>query len=175
MTSVIPCLAFTDNAEEAVSAYVELFGEVFGHSGEIARSHFTQAEINTVRDIHGLPPEQLPGPAGAVKTIRFQLNGQEMLALNGGGYFGKFHESHSLYVPCRTQAQIDQLWNVLAGSGQEQPCGWVKDRFGISWQIVPDFVQSVDEQGGHAGEQMNIALLGMSRTDLATLKAASQR
>lgn len=174
MTSMIPCLAFTDNAEDAVSVYVELFNAVFGNSGEIARSHFTQAEIDTVRDIHGLPPEQLPGPAGAVKTIRFQLNGQEILALNGGGYFGKFHESHSLYVPCRTQAQIDRLWNVLAEGGQEQPCGWVKDRFGISWQIVPDFVQSVDEQGGYAGEQMNIALLDMSRTDLATLKAASQ-
>lgn len=174
MTSMIPCIAFTDNAETAVSLYVALFQTVFGDSGESARSYFTQAEIDTVRDIHGLPPEQLPGPAGAVKTIRFQLNGQEILALNGGGYFGKFHESHSLYVPCQTQAQIDRLWNVLAAGGQEQPCGWVKDRFGISWQIVPDFVQSVDEQGGHAGEQMNIALLGMSKIDLAKLREASR-
>jgi predicted 3-demethylubiquinone-9 3-methyltransferase (glyoxalase superfamily) len=174
MTSMIPCIAFTDNAEEAASLYVALFQAVFGNSGEIARSHFTQAEIDTVRDIHGLPPVQLPGPAGAVKVIRFQLNGQEILALNGGGYFGKFHECHSLYVPCQTQAQIDRLWNVLAEDGQEQPCGWVKDRFGISWQIVPDFVQAVDEQGGRAGEQMNIALLGMSKADVAILRQASE-
>lgn len=171
---MIPCIAFTDNAQEAVSLYVELFGAVFGNSREIARSHFTQAEIDTVRDIHGLPPEQMPGPAGAVKTIRFRLNGRDILALNGGAYFGKFHESHSLYIPCQTQAQIDALWAVLAQAGQEQPCGWVKDRFGISWQIVPDFVQSVDEQGGRIGECMNIALLGMNKTDFATLREACQ-
>jgi predicted 3-demethylubiquinone-9 3-methyltransferase (glyoxalase superfamily) len=173
MNPVIPCIAFISNAEEAVSFYIDLFDTVFGNSGETARSYFSQAEIDAVRDIHGLPPEQMPGPAGAVKTIRFRLNGQDILALNGGAYFGKFHETFSLYVTCRTQAQIDRLWDALAPGGHEQPCGWVKDRFGISWQIVPDFVQAVDERDGDAGERMNVALLGMRKTDLAVLRAAS--
>lgn len=173
MVPMTPCIAFVDNAEEAVTFYIDLFDTVFGNSGEIAHSHFTQAEIDAVRDVHGLPPELLPGPAGAVKTIRFRLNGKEIFALNGGAYFGKFHESHSLYVSCETQAQIDGLWDALAPGGQEQPCGWVKDRFGISWQIVPDFIQAIDEHGGRAAEKMNVALIGMSKADLATLRKAS--
>ncbi len=170
MKLITPCITFVDNAEEAVTFYVDLFKSVFGNSGEIARSHFTQAEIDAVRDIRGLPPERLPGPAGAVKTIRFRLNGMEFFALNGGAYFGKFHESHSLYVPCATQAQIDGLWNALAPGGQEQPCGWIKDRFGISWQIVPDFIRSIDGQGGGAAEKMNVALIGMNKVTLTTLQ-----
>ncbi len=173
MNPLIPCIAFVSNAEEAVTFYIDLFDKVFGNSGEIARSHFTQAEIDTVRDMHGLPPEHLPGPAGAVKTIRFRLNGKEMLALNGGGYFGRFHETNSIYVSCKTQAQIDQFWDALAPGGQEQPCGWVKDRFGLSWQIVPDFIQTVDEQGGPAAEQMNVALVRMNKPDLGKLRQAS--
>ena len=173
MTPVTPCIAFNDNAEEAVSFYIGLFNSVFGNSGEVARSLFTKTEVDAVQSIHGLPPEQIPGPAGAVKTIRFRLNGQEILALNGGGYFGKFHETFSLYVTCRTQDEVDRLWTALSPGGQEQPCGWVKDRFGISWQIVPDFVQAVDERGGEAGERMNIALLGMRKVDLKILREAS--
>ncbi len=176
MNPVIPCLAFVDNAEEAVSFYVQLFGEVFGNSGEIGRTHFSQAEIDTVRDQHGLPPELLPGPAGAVKTIRFRLNGQEILALNGGAYFGKFHESLSLYVSCESQEQIDRLHEALSAGGQVQPCGWVKDRFGVSWQIVPDLVLAVDEgPDSAAAERMNIALLGMTKIDLAQLEQAASQ
>lgn len=172
---ITPCLAFVDQAEEAVRFYVQLFGDVFGDAAEIARSRFSQAEIDTVRDQHSLPPELLPGPAGAVKTIRFRLNGQELIALNGGAYFGKFHESFSLYVSCQTQEQIDRLYEALSDGGQQQPCGWVKDRFGISWQIVPDFVLPVDESpDALAAERMNVALLGMTRIDLTRLKAAAR-
>jgi predicted 3-demethylubiquinone-9 3-methyltransferase (glyoxalase superfamily) len=173
MSPVTPCLAFVDNAEEAAGLYVRLFQEVFGNSRELARTHFSQAEINAVRDQHGLPPEQLPGPAGAVKTIRFQLNGQELIALNGGAYFGKFHESLSFYVSCQTQAQIDRLFEVLSLGGEIQPCGWVKDRFGVSWQIVPDLVLAVDEGADTAAaERMNVALIGMNKIDITALHQA---
>jgi predicted 3-demethylubiquinone-9 3-methyltransferase (glyoxalase superfamily) len=171
---ITPCLAFVDQAEEAVRFYIQIFGDVFGDSAEIARSHFSQAEIDIVRDLHGLPPELLPGPVGAVKTIRFRLNGHELIALNGGAYFGKFHESLSLYVSCQTQEQIDRLHEALSTGGQSQPCGWVKDRFGVSWQIVPDFVLSVDEgPDSLAAERMNVALLGMTKIDAATLEQAA--
>lgn len=164
MKPILPSLAFAsaEQTEQAVRTYVELFHDVFGLAGELARSTFSQAEIDTVQKLHGLPPEQLPGPAGAVKTIRFHLNGMELLALNGGGYFGKFHESFSLYVNCESQAQIDRLHQALSAGGQVQPCGWVKDRFGVSWQIVPDFVLGIDEGSDRAAaERMNVAMLGM--------------
>jgi predicted 3-demethylubiquinone-9 3-methyltransferase (glyoxalase superfamily) len=176
MKPILPCLAFADagQTEQAVRTYIHLFRAVFGHAGESARTTFSQAEIDTVQRLHGLPSGQLPGPAGAVKTIRFHLNGMELLALNGGGYFGKFHESFSLYVNCETQAQIDRLHEALSEGGQVQPCGWVKDRFGVSWQIVPDFVLAIDESTNRtAAERMNVALLGMTRLDGEALKSAA--
>lgn len=173
MKPILPCLAFADaeRTEEAVRFYINLFREVFGTAGELGRSTFSEAEIDTNKRLHGLPQEQLPGPVGAVKTIRFHLNGMELTALNGGAYFGKFHESFSLFVPCENQDQIDRLHQALSAGGEVQPCGWVKDRFGVSWQIVPDFVLSLDE--GHdraAAERMNVALIGMSKVDLAVLQ-----
>lgn len=173
MTALMPCLAFADaeRTEAAARFYIDLFREVFGAAEEVGRSVFSQAEINTVGRLHGLPPEELPGPAGAVKTIRLRLNGMELLALNGGAYFGRFHETFSLYVPCKTQAQIDRLHAALAEGGEVQPCGWVKDRFGVSWQIAPDFVLAVDERADRAAaEQMNVAILGMQKLDCEKLR-----
>jgi predicted 3-demethylubiquinone-9 3-methyltransferase (glyoxalase superfamily) len=172
MKPILPCLAFADaeQTEQAVRTYIDLFRTVFGHAGELARTTFSQAEIDTVQHLHGLPPDQLPGPAGAVKTIRFHLNGMELLALNGGGYFGRFHESFSLYVNCDTQTQIDRLHEALSEGGQVQPCGWVKDRFGVSWQIVPEFVLATDEGPDRtAAERMNVAILGMMKIDQVRL------
>lgn len=168
MNTMMPCLAFAnaEQTEQAVRTYIDLFRDVFGEAKELVRSTFSQAEIDTVQRLHGLPPDQLPGPAGAVKTIRFQLNGMELLALNGGGYFGQFHESFSLYVNCETQAQTDRLHEALSEGGQVQPCGWVKDRFGVSWQIVPDFVLGIDEGPDRAAaDRMNVAILDMTRID----------
>lgn len=176
MKPILPCLAFADaqQTERAVRTYIDLFRAVFGHAGELARTTFSQAEIDTVR-LHGLPNEQRPGPAGAVKTIRFHLNGMELLALNGGGYFGRFHESFSLYVNCDTQTQIDRLHEALSEGGRVQPCGWVKDRFGVSWQIVPEFVLSIDEGPDRAAaERMNVAILGMTKIDRDRLQRLSQ-
>ncbi|HWP03676.1 MAG TPA: VOC family protein [Gemmatimonadaceae bacterium] len=168
MKPILPCLSFAngEQTEQAVRTYIDLFRAVFGQAGELARTTFSQAEIDTLQQLHGLPPEQLPGPAGAVKTIRFHLNGMELLALNGGGYFGRFHESFSLYINCDTQEQIDHLHEALSEGGQVQPCGWVKDRFGVSWQIVPDFVLGIDEGPDRAAaERMNAAILGMMKID----------
>jgi len=172
MKSIMPCLAFAhaEQTEEAVRTYIDLFRAIFGQASELARTVFSQAGIDTVQRLYRLPHDQLPGPAGAVKTIRFELNGMEFLALNGGGYFGRFHESFSLYVNCETQAQIDRLHDALSAGGEVQPCGWVKDRFGVSWQIVPDSVLSVDEgEDRAAAERMNVALLGMMTIDQGKL------
>jgi len=178
MTPIIPCLAFADaeRTEDAVRFYIDLFRAVFGVAEEVGRTTFSEAEIETLKRQHGLPPEQLPGPAGAVKTIRFRLNGMELLALNGGAYFGRFHETFSLYVHCRTQAQIDRLHAALSDGGQVQPCGWVKDRFGVSWQIVPDFVLPIDEGADRAAaERLNVSILGMNKLESESLLRAAHR
>lgn len=171
MNPITPCLGFVANAGEAVAFYIDLFSQVFGNSGEIARTHFSQAEIDIMHEQHGIPREHMPGPSGFVKTIRFRLNGIEMIALNGGVFFGKFHESLSLVVNCQAQAQIDRLHEALSEGGEVQPCGWVKDRFGVSWQILPDFVLSIGEGADRASaERMNVALMGMEKVDLERLK-----
>lgn len=177
MTPLMPCIAFADaeRTEAAARFYIELFREVFGAAEEVGRSVFSQAEIDTLQRLHGLLPDQLPGPAGAVKTIRFHLNGMELLALNGGGYFGQFHESFSLYVNCERQTQIDRLHEALSEGGEVQPCGWVKDRFGVSWQIVPDFVLPIDEGPDRAAaERMNVAILGMMKIDRDRLETPAR-
>ncbi len=118
----------------------------------------------------------IPGAADDIKTIRFTLNGQEALAFTGGAYFGKFNESISLYVTCETQEQIDRLWAKLSEGGVEQPCGWVKDRFGVSWQIAPAFIQEVEEGSNRAAaERLSIALLAMKKINIAELRKAVEK
>lgn len=175
MRTITVCLGFNKNLEEAVATYVELFDAVLGNSKILGRSYFGEQELTTLRQVPEMSEEIMPGVAGDVKTIRFTLNGEEIVAFNGGAYFGKFHESMSLYVSCETQEQIDRLWAVLSVGGEEQPCGWVKDRFGVSWQIVPSFVWEVDEgPDRQKAERMNMALFGMKRIDIAALRAAME-
>ncbi|TCT03671.1 3-demethylubiquinone-9 3-methyltransferase [Tepidamorphus gemmatus] len=100
--------------------HIDLFRAVFGTAEEVGRTVFSEAEIETLKRLHGPPQEHLPGPAETVTTIRFHLNGSELLALNGGAYFGQFHETFSLYVQCQTQAQIDRLHAPLSDGGQRQ-------------------------------------------------------
>jgi len=173
MKPITICLGFDKELEEAVATYTELFDAVFGNSKILGRSYFGEREIAALRQVPEMSEEIMPGVAGEVKTIRFTLNGEEIVAFNGGAYFGKFHESMSLYVSCDTQEQIDRLWAVLSSGGEEQPCGWVKDRYGLSWQIVPRFVWEVDEGPDRKkAERMNIALFGMKKIDIAALRAA---
>jgi predicted 3-demethylubiquinone-9 3-methyltransferase (glyoxalase superfamily) len=173
MKTITPCLGFTNNAEEAVNTYVRLFDSVFENSRVLHITHFSEKELEELRKVPEMSESIMP--ARGIKTIRFTLNGQEIVAFNGGAYFGKFHESLSLYVSCETQEQIDKLWATLSEGGNEQPCGWVKDRFGVSWQIVPSFVWGVDEGDDHAAaERMNIALFEMKKIDVEKLRKACE-
>jgi predicted 3-demethylubiquinone-9 3-methyltransferase (glyoxalase superfamily) len=175
MKPITVCLGFNKDVEEAVATYVGIFDAVFGNSRILGRSYFGEQEIKALRQVPEMSEEIMPGLAGDVKTIHFILNGEEIVAFNGGAYFGKFHESMSLYVSCETQEQIDRLWGVLSDGGEQQPCGWVKDRFGVSWQIVPSFVWEIDEGPDRKkAERMNIALFGMKRIDIAALRAAME-
>jgi predicted 3-demethylubiquinone-9 3-methyltransferase (glyoxalase superfamily) len=117
MQKITPFLWFNDNAEEAMNFYVSTFKN--SKVGSISR--------------YG---DAGPGPKGSVMTATFQLDGQEFIALNGGPQF-KFTEAISFLVNCETQREIDELWAKLSAGGQEGRCGWLKDRYGLSWQIVP--------------------------------------
>ena len=116
MQKITPCLWFDNNAEEAVSHYLSIFKN--SKIGQILRCG-----------------EAGPGPKGSILTMTFQLEGQEFM-LNGGPVF-KFNEAISLSVDCKTQAEVDELWEKLSEGGQKSQCGWLKDKFGLSWQVVP--------------------------------------
>lgn len=176
MKTITLCLGFNKNAEEAAHTYVSLFNSVFGNSEILRATHFGEKEIEELRKVPEMSEDIMPGPAGAVKTIRFTLNGQEISAFNGGAYFGKFNESMSLYVTCETQEQIDKLWTRLSEDGVEQPCGWVKDKFGVSWQVAPSFVWEIDEGSDRAkAERMNVALFVMKKIDIGQLRRACEQ
>src|SRR5262249_35561933 len=113
-----------------------------------------------------------PGPKGSVMSTTFQLEGQEFHALNGGPHFS-FTPAISLFVNCETQQEVDQLCEKLAAGGEVQPCGWVKDKFGLSWQIVPTVLGKMlqDKDSGKAGRVMK-ALMQMKKIDISRLKEA---
>jgi len=175
--SITTCLSFTNNGEEAIRFYVDLFNQAFGSGkGEskiLKLTYFGEEELKNLLTVPDVPKDMMPGPAGSVKTIRFLLNGQEFVAVNGGGYFGKFNESISLYVNCDNQDQIDVLYDALAVGGERQPCGWVKDRFGVSWQITPEFLWKMDEDADTVRSQkVNQALQHMNKIDVGKLLEA---
>lgn len=153
MKPITPFLWFDTQAEEAISLYVSLF----------PNSKITKV----VR--YG---EQGPGPAGRVMTIEAELNGVTFVGLNGGPHF-KFTEAVSFVVNCADQDEIDHYWTALSAGGQESQCGWLKDRFGLSWQIVP---QNLPELiGGSDPEQAGramAAMMTMRKLDIAALEAA---
>jgi predicted 3-demethylubiquinone-9 3-methyltransferase (glyoxalase superfamily) len=147
-------LWFDANAEEAARFYVSLFKDA--RITDIARYGSTG-----------------PGPEGSVMTVAFQLEGQELVALNGGPHF-KFTEAISLLVKCESQAELDALWGKLtADGGQEVQCGWLKDKFGLSWQIVPTafFAMMTDPDREKANRAM-AAMMKMKKLDLARLEQA---
>lgn len=173
--SITTCLSFTNNAEKAISFYVDIFNRAFGnkHGGSkiIKITHYGEEELKDLQNVPDVPKDMIPGPVGSVKTIRFLLNGEEFIAVNGGGYFGKFHESISLYVSCENQQQIDILYDALAEDGEQQPCGWVKDRFGISWQIAPYFLWEMDEDDDKdRSQKVMSALYKMTKIDFEYIK-----
>ncbi len=146
---------FDGQAEDAANFYAELFG------GEVTGIERT--------------PEGTPFPAGQVMTASFRILGQDFNALNGGPQF-QHSSATSFMVPCDGQAEIDRLWSALSDGGTEQQCGWVVDRFGITWQIVPANMQELLSGGGdpEAGQRVWAAMMPMVKIDIAALEAAAK-
>jgi predicted 3-demethylubiquinone-9 3-methyltransferase (glyoxalase superfamily) len=154
---ITPCLWFDTQAEEAVKFYVSIF-----ENSKIGRvSRYGKAG----HEVHGKKP-------GSVMVAEFELDGQPFVALNGGPQF-KFTEAVSLQVPCDTQDEVDHFWNALSKGGQEGPCGWLKDKYGLSWQIVPTVLPKMmtDPDAEKSARVMN-AFLKMKKFDLEKLKLA---
>jgi predicted 3-demethylubiquinone-9 3-methyltransferase (glyoxalase superfamily) len=157
MQKITPNLWFDTQAEEAARFYTSIFKE----SKVVSVSHYGEAG---------------PRPAGTVMTANFELEGQEFTALNGGPEF-KFNEAISLLVNCETQKEVDEFWEKLSEGGEKGPCGWLKDKYGVSWQIVPTVLEEMlqDEDAEKANRVMK-AMLQMSKIDIAGLeKAYGQR
>jgi predicted 3-demethylubiquinone-9 3-methyltransferase (glyoxalase superfamily) len=164
MQKITTFLWFNDRAEEAAEFYVKVFGErrsAFGGGGD--------SEILGVSRY----PEGSPGTPGQAMTVQFRLEGQEYTALNGGPQF-PFTEAISLSVSCGSQAEVDQLWTALLGGGEESQCGWLKDRYGLSWQIIPDRLGELlgDPDPGRAQRAMQ-AMLKMQKIDVGELERAA--
>ena len=156
MQKITPFLWFDNNTEEAAQFYVS----VFKNSRILSVSRYGDAG---------------PGPKGSVMVVSFQLEGQQFTALNGGPLF-KFNEAFSFVVSCENQEEIDYYWNKLTSSGgQESQCGWLKDKFGFSWQIVPTALGKLmaDKDPKKANRVMQ-ALLQMKKLDIATLEEAAE-
>ena len=152
-TRITPFLWFDSQAEEAANFYVSVF------------SNSRIREIVRYGDAG-------PGPAGSVMTVAFELDGLPFTALNGGPLF-KFNESISFVVNCETQAQIDALWEALSAGGQQDRCGWLKDRFGLSWQVVPTVLpQLLGHPDPMKAERAMQAMLKMRKLDIAALQQA---
>ena len=156
---ISPCLWFDDQAEEAAKFYTG----IFKNSKVAAVSRYGKAG----QEVHGRPP-------GSVMTVAFELEGQTFTALNGGPIF-KFNEAISFQVNCDTQAEVDYYWEKLSAGGdvKAQQCGWLKDRFGASWQIVPRVLVEmvIDPDPARSGRVME-AMLQMKKLDIAELKRA---
>ncbi len=158
MQKITPFLWFDNNAEEAMKFYTSVF---------------KNSKIGKVT----LYPEGSPGPAGSVMTGTFQIEGQEFVALNGGPQF-KFTEAISFVVNCETQEEADELWAKLtAGGGQEVQCGWLKDKFGLSWQIVPIILSKLvgDKDHPEKAKRAMQAMLKMKKIDVEGLKRAYEQ
>jgi predicted 3-demethylubiquinone-9 3-methyltransferase (glyoxalase superfamily) len=149
------CLWFDDQAENAAKFYTS----IFKNSGIGSISRYGKEGF----EIHGKP-------AGSVLTVQFKLGDMEFMALNGGPIF-KFNESVSIVVTCDIQEEIDHYWNKLTASGQESQCGWLKDKYGLSWQIVPSILAKLMSEPGRADRVMK-ALLAMKKFDIEKLKNA---
>ncbi len=159
MQTITPCLWFDSNAEEAVKFYTSIFKK--SKIRKIARYGEEGYEI------HGRP-------AGSVMTIEFELNGQTFTALNGGPVF-KFNEAISFQVSCKSQKEVDYYWEKLSKGGDEkaQQCGWLKDKYGVSWQIVPAVLsEMLKGKDAEVSDRVMKALLQMKKLDIKKLKQA---
>ena len=162
MQKITPCLWFDSNAEEAAKFYTSIFKN--SKIGKISRYGKEGYEI------HGKPE-------GTVLTVEFELNGQTFTALNGGPAF-KFNEAISLQVHCKSQNEVDYYWEKLSKGGDEkaQQCGWLKDKYGVSWQIVPIVLsEMLQDKNAEKSERVMKALLQMKKLDIKTLEQAYEQ
>ena len=151
---ITPNLWFDTEAEEAATFYISVF--------ENSRI------VNVTRY-----PEGAPRPAGTVMTVEFELDGHRFVGINGGPQF-KFDEAVSFEISCETQDEIDFYWERLSEAGQEGPCGWLKDRYGLSWQVVPTGMEEVlNDPDPERGKRAMQAMLGMNKLDIAALRSAA--
>jgi predicted 3-demethylubiquinone-9 3-methyltransferase (glyoxalase superfamily) len=153
MQKVTPFLWFDHQAEEAMNFYAS----IFKNSKVLSISRY---------------PDGVPGMGGKVMSATFELNGQEIMVLNGGPQF-KFTEAISLFVSCETQQEVDELWAKLTAGGEEGQCGWLKDKFGLSWQIVPIALgQMLGDPDPEKSKRVLDAMLKMKKIDVPTLQQA---
>lgn len=160
MQKITPCLWFDNQAEEAANFYVSIF-----EKSKIG---------NTTR--YGEAGATVSGrPKGSVMTVTFEIEGQEFVALNGGPHF-TFSEAISLMVKCETQKDIDEMWEKLSQGGETGQCGWLKDKYGLSWQIVsPVWEEMLRDKDVKKSERVMKAILQMTKPDIKTLKQAYEQ
>jgi predicted 3-demethylubiquinone-9 3-methyltransferase (glyoxalase superfamily) len=153
MQKISPFLWFDNQAEEAMNFYVSIF---------------KNSKIGSVMR-YG---DAGPGPKGSVMTASFELEGQQFTALNGGPHF-KFTEAISFVVSCETQEEVNELWDKLSGGGQTQQCGWLKDKFGLSWQIIPSaLIELMSDPDPEKSQRVMEAMLQMTKIEIAKLRQA---
>jgi predicted 3-demethylubiquinone-9 3-methyltransferase (glyoxalase superfamily) len=156
MPKITPFLWFDNNAEEAIHFYTSIFKN--SKIGNVTR--------------YG---DAGPGPKGSVMSATFELEGQPFMALNGGPHF-KFTEAISLFVSVDTQQEVDELWDKLSAGGRKSQCGWLKDKFGLSWQIIPKALgELLGDKDPRKSQSVMKAMLQMDKIDIARLKEASAR
>ena len=154
MPKITPFLWFDNNAEEAIQFYTSIFNN--SKIGNVTR--------------YG---DAGPGPKGSVMTATFEIEGQQFMVLNGGPHF-KFTEAISLFVSVDTQQEVDELWEKLSAGGQKSQCGWLKDKFGLSWQIIPKALgELLGDKDPRKSQNVMKAMLHMDKIDIARLKEAS--
>src|SRR4051794_31329994 len=151
---IVPNLWFDTQAEEAANFYVS----VFKNSRIVSITHYTEGS---------------PGPEGTVMTVEFELDGERFVGINGGPQF-TFSEAVSFQINCADQDEVDYFWEKLSEGGEEGPCGWLKDRYGLSWQVTPEGMDEMfaDPDAGRAARAMK-AMLSMGKLDIAALRAGA--
>ncbi|HEX5027871.1 MAG TPA: VOC family protein [Gaiellaceae bacterium] len=154
MPKITPCLWFDTQGEEAA----EFYTSIFPNSRIVDVSHYGSAG---------------PREAGTVMVVKFELDGQELVALNGGPDF-TFDEAISFQIDCADQEEVDRYSEALTDGGEQGPCGWVKDRFGLSWQVVPArLIELIGDQDTERGQRAMAAMLEMRKIDIAAVEAAA--
>ena len=161
MQKITPMLWFDDQAEEAARFYTSIF---------------RNSKIKSVTRYGDAGAQASGRPRGSVMTVSFELEGQEFVGLNGGPVF-KFSEAISLVVNCKTQDEVDEMWAKLTADGGEPgPCGWLKDKYGLSWQVVPTVLSElIESKDAKKSESVMAAMLKMSKLDIEALEQAAEK